>query len=785
MTHNHGQQNSSGVRSRYRIFILILVSLPITGCFPTAELEVEVTAAEYNGKPVFDRTGSIQGPGDNEPGTPKLGDPRFGPYFDGVRNSRDASEESVALLAPMLDGSQEALLKSDCYWVAEDTEAFSVNWEAVMTLQREPLHLTCNSAVTVGLCRLTNPEYGNTLEFVAYEAPDTSACPPTDPTDMTIKFPILAFAIADGDEPTRLEFPEDLAFYQATFSGRKLPATSDDPYGRCPDISLFTGPATATGLHGNVCQNENGLSPVCAARCMLNGPESAAYSVSIPGISPDLELLPAISLVPASGRKIARPLAPDAATGLYTWNTNADGPECYQVGQQKPAAKQYYRCRWHENFSPSVQVESVRVFVVMSNRTEQTLLPSGPLRIRSYNPQSDDAELWTCNFDAGGSVVNLRSGCDGESFPAVTPTYWLDAYRNALALDKTIGAVPLISPLQWGVNLNSSTIPDGGIPYIEFTLDVVKGQSLMSVDPVKDLGNKRIGRSASGSILLTNIGSAIARVDSLRFIGEDQDDFRYRVLSNRRSGLVIPVEISERPGNRFRVEVAESMENYLSLLESGIGAIDNRLALRSPSAVAWATAIRDGRVDPPVAVNRASPVGVSPVIPTVNPRHLDNPLVRRAGDALRLTRSLPFTVSPGESVEIFVDLTPSETGERWTMLRIDGVDATRPDRDWWVASTIVGVGLYGPDLMMFPDTTREFPNVRSRNSLEHTVYLVNTGDMPARRTNITITGPDASRFHLLSQHAAEREILSGSDEMFQLKMRNRCAYTTHSGALLW
>ncbi len=789
---DEGQYSLVRIAPVFRHFAFILVFLLSTACIDRADVVIDIVGAGYNQKPALDRAGA------NE----RLGDASFGPYLDGVPPQANAPrnrQETVALLQPALANvGQEALLKSDCYWAPSVGETFSATWEQILEVRRAPAHLTCDSPVLVGMCRLTNPDNGDTLKLVVGDAPDVSACPQPEPTIMTISassadFPSQAFTLKNTDDPQRIVLSRDLAIYEATFSGRTLPANADDQYGLCPSASEFTGPATSTELLSNYCQRSgDDLSPTCATRCSLAGLENAVYKVSIPGISPDLTLLPAIRIVPAGGRTIARQMElVDSAAGTYRWSTPVDGPECnlfVEDGNIPPDSKPYYHCRWHENFSPSVQVASVRLFARDSNGSEQALAPAGPLTVRTYDPPDDDEERWTCNFNSAGAIDDLNNGCEvatgGAKVPLlVTPTYWLDAFDTALALNNQIGAVPLTAPLQWSVDLASAMVPNGGSVFIEFTLRTVTGQALMSVDGALNLGDKRVGHSASGSILLTNIGSAVARVDNLRLMGPDQGDFRYRVLQDRLPPLEIPVEITDRPGGNFAVEFMDGMEDYMSLFEASRGSVDYRLELLPPEEIAWTTAIERGEIAPtPAATRRFTPPGSATVTATVDTRFRENPVVTRAGETLQTTRPLPFTVAPGEVVEIFVDVTPSVDGERWTMLRIEGVDAARPDRHWWVASSIMGFGLYGPDLVMFPGGPIEFPGFGS-NPTERNVLLINNGDMAARRTSVAITGPDANRFSIVSQHAAEREIPPGGDETFRLKLSNPCGVAAFSAAI--
>ncbi|TDI73897.1 MAG: hypothetical protein E2O84_06640 [Bacteroidetes bacterium] len=408
-------------------------------------------------------------------------------------------------------------------------------------------------------------------------------------------------------------------------------------------------------------------------------------------------------------------------------------------------------------------------------------MPSAPLVVRAFDPRRNAEESWTCNFDDSGTIDNLRNECTGVSRGArvplmVTPTYWSDAYLWAVT-----NSVPMTAPLQWSVDLDASAIPADSNVYIEFSLKVLTGKALTSVDNA-DLGRKRVGRTVGRSILLTNFGDAVTRIDKLELVGPNRDDFRYRVLEKRLQKLEVSVEISEQPGGILTVELADSARDQLSLFESHRGAIESRLELHSPVETALAIAIADRQIEAARAANpRFTPTESASVTATVNPRFRENPVVRRSGESLLFTKPLPFTVAPGESVEIFLTMTPSAPGPRRAELRIDIIDEARTLRGMLVSS-IFGYGLQGPALVMFPATTIVIPRPHRPNSTESAVLLINNGDMAASRMSIAINGPDARRFTLLSAHAAEREILPGSDERFQLKLRNRCAAVAFSAA---
>jgi hypothetical protein len=81
-----------------------------------------------------------------------------------------------------------------------------------------------------------------------------------------------------------------------------------------------------------------------------------------------------------------------------------------------------------------------------------------------------------------------------------------------------------------------------------------------------------------------------------------------------------------------------------------------------------------------------------------------------------------------------------------------------------------------PSLSVLPEVLRfPYPDQRGRPSTIRSVLMNNFGNAPADRTTIAISGPDAARFRLLSQHPATRTLDPGASEQFTLRLAVPCA----------
>ncbi len=715
----------------------------------------------------------------------------FGPYFDGLPNNRDAESETVALLYPALEEqAQEALLKSDCYWAAS-RELFTVAWEAVMRVCRPSLALTPASPGLFGACRLTHPQTGVPIQVNTKDRPDIRGClsvgsamaisfPPgvPGPFETSLNLPKSAAA--------NVVLPRDLYAYATTFSVK--PAPSDDRFGRCPGPGGFPttpGAATLTGA----CAPSGGFHSACVSGCPLLPSADSTFQLSLG--SANLVLRPTIRLVDNTGRKIARPMTREGSH--YEWQTGIQGRGC---GSDE--AKRFYECSWEENFSPQVQVENVRIFALTSDDEEVSIHPTSSLRVVQPDPIATTEETWACAFRSGSaeaSISGQESGCDDAL--VATPTYSLNAFALAVA-DATRVATPMTLPLHWSVDLDPASVPSNADVFIEFTLRDKSGTGALTVTPYADFGRLRTGRVRGERLRLRSVGSQPIQINRIGLTGQHASDFSFRVLENVQPPLRIPLDVTIDGNNisakaketgtwNTLVRVSEGPTGHtFSLLTRDDVSLSNLNALDASPRSSRPVTLREGGglSRSPPAVNEAArpPRSTidSPFGPTIEAANA--PLVIANTENLMVTRLLPFTLEPGEEAEVFVEVTPSDYGDRQAFLTIDGEQLTRPDRKWQVSSSLHVFALEGPRFVVFPEGTLEFPAPVRPRSPERVVFLDNYGDQEGIRTDIAIVGPDASQFELRSEHGPARNIPPGDGEMFLLSLTHPCSPVTHSAA---
>jgi hypothetical protein len=70
-----------------------------------------------------------------------------------------------------------------------------------------------------------------------------------------------------------------------------------------------------------------------------------------------------------------------------------------------------------------------------------------------------------------------------------------------------------------------------------------------------------------------------------------------------------------------------------------------------------------------------------------------------------------------------------------------------------------------PDVMRFP-----YPNHTGQPVWVRSAFLDNTGNAPAIRRTVLVSGPDAAAFELVSQHLAPRTLIPGTSEQFTVRL---------------
>jgi hypothetical protein len=555
-----------------------------------------------------------------------------------------------------------------------------------------------------------------------------------------------------------IEIPSDLYTYAARFA-RRVPRIPD-LYGRCPAPG-FDGDLVAATLTDH-CAPSGDRHSTCVSRCPLVTAEDSTYQVSV--ASADLVLKPTIMVVGTAGRTIARPMAREA--GAFSWQTPTEGPECSSDALADLGGRRQYRCRWQENFSPQVQVDRAQIFAVTPTGQQVAVQPTGPLTIRSYVPSRFSTEQFQCAFEAGSAQVDIsgpRSGCGTPL--AVTPTFALDVFAIATADTARQGAVPLAVPLHWSVALEPASVPDDATVFIEFGLRARAGQALVVASPSQDFGRVRIGYPRGERVLLRNVGAEPAHVRQITLIGAHASDFRFRVLDRRQQPLKAPLQLTIRD-YRIDAKPDAAAGAWLPLLHGSAGPVNQRARLWGRDDLSWPSLVSSGAVAPPTGRS---------ALPRLPMEAARSPLVTVNNQNLLNTRLLPFTLGPGESVEVFVEVTPRNYGRRQAYLKVDGAQVTRPDRTWQVLSALHAWALEGPRFVVSPPGPLEFPYPLRPRSPERVVFLDNFGDQEGTRAEIALVGPDASKFKLLSQHAASRHIPPGDGESFQLALATPCA----------
>jgi hypothetical protein len=494
-------------------------------------------------------------------------------------------------------------------------------------------------------------------------------------------------------------------------------------------------------------------------QCPLAALEDGTYEVTVgPGA---LVLNPTIRVVSPAGRVIAREMVP--AGNTFSWQTPVEGNECgLEVTQPIPSRREY-RCRWQENFSPQVQVERAEIFALTANGRRMPVQAAGPLTVRSFDPISVDEDIWSCLFESAIPQTRIAGPQSNCNKPLVaTPTFTLDAFGVAVGDIGGIGARPMTVPLRWSVPLQPDSVPPGAAVFIEFTLRVRGGQALVVATPSRDLGRTRIGHSRGERLLVRNAGSEPARVDAVTLTGPHAADFRFRALQQIHDPLKAPMQVAVK-GNKAQVKL-DNLQPWEALIDWTAGSTTQRLRVADRDAVSWSQLISAGKV-----------VRLKPkTAPAVMPQIASSPIIASNTANLTAIRRMPFNLAPGESVEIFVDMTPRAYGRRQAMLKVEGVQSTRPDHTWQVYSALQGWGLYGPDVRVFPAGTLQFPYPARPDSPERSLFVDNAGDQEAIRTHVKIVGRDASKFKLVSEHAPRRHISPGDGEAFQLSLSQPC-----------
>lgn len=746
---------------------------------------------EFNERIRLDREASGEAPSQ----------PQLGRYRDGYDGNSTASPESevASEFFPEFPGcpsndpeqcSTEFLLQSDCYWAGANSDsAFDVmtlNWEVVV----DPAEgLFTNSMVstddhrTFGVCRFREPGTG-----IRGRAPDDWDF--NDLPESTGGFDIagLQTGLVYPDPPPELT-TFDLGFDWPWAAARVKAAYPSNSAGVCParqslndewvsiaadgpfeDITLFETsqpptPSSALATLPITCQplNDDGLLSGCGYRCGLLPTKDAAYRIDAEYTiaetgeksATEREIQTNLLVVPKR-RKIVRPL--QSLGSVLEWKTN--------VLRNGDAA-----ARWHENFSPNVLVESVRVFGRDNSGNEVPLdlttrvSPHGVsmpvlslfgLNNAGYeclgqtlapnNPEGLAPGTWFPLFNAEegpGEVICLADGTDDVA-PALlaTPTY----LREQLAA----AASPLLKPLEWSVFPN---VPLSVEAHIEFTLSVESaGSSALSSKARIDFGKHEPGSEQFRLVTVRNVGSTLLEIDSLTVVGRDSVDFTARSVSMPEP-LPLPFEVTSGGELDMISGFASDLDPIVELTLSSGDPVVRVKAIRSTTpADAYGTSID---------LSNGFPLAASPPSQVPEPQNGGTLML---GFPIYFDRTLPFHLAPEETFTVATTSQPSSYGTREAEIVVGAHAVANPSE-----SAFTRVLLEAQGAAAEVATVPSIVQLPRRGSYEGVALLENPGSLPLTRTAIQVTGPHAHHFSVESAHDPSLTLQPGDAEYFSVR----------------
>jgi hypothetical protein len=622
--------------------------------------------------------------------------PEFsGPYRDGFNSispqcmpGRDPGADNggcevISPITPSMQAPQlENLLQSNCLWLGDaatssaTTDVVRVNWEMVAHVRREPMHLTCNSPTDIGLCRLREPGTAREIEFQDLDKPFVACSAPEPPVNSTLDVAFGTIAnLPITIEGGPLVIDTDLHIASMPLVAEYVEAATPDPYRRCPGSvgspQAFSGgtlrPASLSGGLGCGAGGSAGNPTVdtCARDCLAFAPPGDVALRLRDTTSGATQWLRPNLMTIRGTQAIARTMiavAGDATLRRWKVPVSPDPPS------QVPASQ----VRWHENFSNTLQIEQVRVFVPGPNPATATddTAPSLDPAMQSLvingtyfiSPSNADPFTITCtgtsNAATHGWVYALtRANCTGNQLDdfllGATPAYTHQMLTKAY--------LPLTEPLHWDVRLagNSATPV-----MIEFQIRALKqGSALLASPAVSNFGELVIGRNRDQFVAFENIGDTPLQITNASLGGQSPGDFSYRLIASR-VPLPLPISITSTPHKR----VIDQIE--------GSGSVSLDMAATATVGEAFTRLVRPNRDGQ-------------------KPRIFGNDLVYVGGTALyrETPRPVPFTfppgsiplstldayvearlpmiLDPGRSLQVLVKSQPAHYGVRSAQLKLD------------------------------------------------------------------------------------------------------------------
>ena len=718
--------------------------------------------------------------------------PEFsGPYRDGFDSAspqcmrgRDPGADNggcevISPITPSMQAPQlENLLQSNCLWLGDaatsssTTDVVRVNWEMVAHVRREPMHLTCNSPTDIGLCRLREPGTAREIEFQDLDKdfmPCSAPEPPVNST-MDVAFGTLSslpITIKGGP----LVVDTDLHIASMPLVAEYVEAATPDAYRRCPGsvnspqafsggstraASLSSGLGCGAGVSGG-----NPTVDACARDCLAFAPPADVALRLRDTTSGATQWLRPNLMTIRGTQNIARSMtAVPGDANLRRWKV--------QVSPDPPDQVHYTQVRWHENFSNTLQVEQVRVFVpgpnpaISTDDTAPTLDPANQSLVISgtYFGTSDDADPFTIictgtsTASSHGWIYALtRANCEGNQLDdfllGATPAYTHQMLTTAY--------FPLTEPLHWDVRLaGNSPAP----VMIEFQIRALKqGSALLATPAVSNFGEMVIGRNGDRFVAFENVGDTPLQITHAALGGQSPADFSYRLIASR-VPLPLPISIASTPHRR----VIDQIEGY--------GSIPLDIAATATVGEAFSRLVRPDRdgqkpkvfgndliYDGGTAFYRESPRPVPFTFPNGTA-----PLM--ALDAYVEAR-LPMILEPGRSLQVMVKAKPVSYGVRSAQLKVDAYSPI--DGQTRNASVVLQVDAKTGGLpFLHPGYA---PITTGQAGGDRLLLLENSGDRDVLRGDVRVV--DGRHFSVL-QGKPQQILAPGESELIRVHFSPTC-----------
>ena len=725
---------------------------------------------DFNPRMRVDRSGLSSGQSGSDPG--------LGAYRDGS----PAEDETVSALLPVLpDGQAERLLQSDCFWAAsgasevEPVDFLRFSWEAVVKEANGALvYGDQQVSGPIGLCRMHNVLTGEGIRICPDEFPTEEEYENAPPGMWQLPGPWVLPLIAAEEEDgcTRplvrdadLPRMSDVLFQRVSpaMSGDECPASLTDPVTPGPGIDeLRTQDLSENRVarfEGDVHAAISGEDEMSGCVLGLDFPvfEDGSYRVAVEQSSTDpiVEWLgPNIRTV-QERRTIERRMTQADGEDVYLWSTSAVDRRLIPTVENRSIV------RWHENFSPNVLVDTVRIFKRDSSGNEAPVSDSAqPLQLAGFARIGDSDQptpVSLCDGEDDGSanvfLIHSETGepdCgvgDGAS-EGVTPTYRI---ADLLSSDGAIRR-----PLSW-VIVPTETIASNEEVIIEFTLRSHRRGAALSADPIYDADSVSLGDQRRGTIRVTNVGQTTVEIESLEITGSYASDFEALLLGDE---LFLPAPVEMIPtGNGWDLELslledAESVEALFEVREDIAGRSfrvldadhDGAILTFYGQEVSFAQGV-------PIALGSNPFFDVQPTQPEG---------VLPAGRIVNAERSLPFLLAPGETFDVSVSARPTGYGTRSASLDVSYHQASDPSIKGTIRSVLQVAGIAGPTVNLLPATAQITAGTTRR------VLIENVGNLSMTRSSVSLVGAAASSFQLMSSHSGSQSIGPGEAETFEV-----------------